>query len=541
MCPHDTEGDARYAARDTSGERDAEQSSASVRFHFLARIPFSLPFSVSLCHLSDLRGLLLSLPLCERASPAIRSTRLTALDSTQQNPPSQPEHDPYAALREPNYRYFAGGWVLASMGLQMQGTALAWEIYDKTKNPLALGFVSLSRAFPVLLLALPAGQIVDLLDRRKILIFTQIAFALASILLTLGSYHNVPVAWMYLLVALTGCARVFNGPSRSSLLPQIVRPEHFHNAVTWNSGVFQFSATLGPLAAGGLISLSALYGMGKDSAGIAHGVAWPVYAIAGVSCLWFALGCTMVRPYPDLVSKENKSGSISVRQAISPSILLPGILEGARHVWREKTVFGALALDLLAVLLGGATALMPVYAKDILHVGPVGLGALKAAPFVGALVVALLLAHRKPFERAGRNLLLCVAGFGACTIGFGFSTSFWLSIALLFTLGALDGVSVVIRHVLVSVRTPDRLRGRVSAVNSVFIESSNELGGFESGLVARLFTPLISVVSGGIGTIIVVIGMAFWLPELRRLGRLEMPKAEVEEAIEEEEEVKASA
>lgn len=426
------------------------------------------------------------------------------------------------------------------MGLQMQGTALGWEIYERTHDPLALGYVSLSRALPVLLLALPAGQIVDLLDRRRILLATQAAFALASVLLCLGSAMNVSVWLMYVLVGLTGCARVFNGPSRSSLLPQIVRPEHFHNAVTWNSGVFQLSAMLGPLAAGAMIWYSAHLGMGKDASGVARGVAWPVYAFAGLSCLWFAIGCSFVRPYPDLVSKQNRHKGGSVIAAIRPSVLLPGMLEGARHVWREKTVFGALALDLFAVLLGGATALMPVYARDILHVGPVGLGALKAAPFIGALVIALVLAHRKPFQHAGRTLLICVALFGACTIVFGLSTSFWLSIAMLISLGAVDGVSVVIRHVLVSVRTPDHLRGRVSAVNSVFIESSNELGGFESGLVANLFSPVISVVSGGIGTILVVLAMAWSLPELRRLGRLETPKVEVEEAIEEEDAVKSS-
>jgi MFS family permease len=433
---------------------------------------------------------------------------------------STPKHDPYAALREPNYRYFASGWVLASMGLQMQGTALAWEVYEKTHDALSLGFVGLARALPVLVLALPAGQIVDLVDRRKVLIGTQIAFALASVLLTLGSYHQVSVWWIYVLVALTGCARVFNGPSRSSLLPQIVRPENFHNAVTWNSSVFQLSAVLGPVAAGGMIWWSGQLGMGKDGAG----VAWPVYVVAGIGCLVFAVGCTQVRPYER--TEMHASGSGSLLRAIQPRLLLPGMLEGARHVWREKTVFGALALDLFAVLLGGATALMPVYAKDILHVGPVGLGALKSAPFVGALLMALVLAHRPPFAKSGRALLLSVAGFGACTIAFGISTSFWLSIGLLFALGALDSISVVIRHVLVTVRTPDHVRGRVSAVNSVFIESSNELGGFESGLVAKLFTPVISVVAGGIGTIIVVVGMAWWVPELLRLGKLEPPRAE---------------
>jgi MFS family permease len=205
---------------------------------------------------------------------------------------------------------------------------------------------------------------------------------------------------------------------------------------------------------------------------------------------------------------------------VRPSVLMPGILEGVRHIRRERAVLGAIALDLFAVLLGGATALMPVYAKDILHAGPVGLGALRAAPYVGALLVAFALAHRSPWRRAGPALLWCVALFGAFTVAFGLSTNLWLSLAMLAALGAVDNVSVVIRHVLVAVRTPNHLRGRVSAVNSVFIECSNEVGGFESGLVARLVGPVFSVVSGGVGTILVVLATALWLPELRRLGRL---------------------
>lgn len=464
--------------------------------------------------------------------------------STPPTKPSTPpnaiaKHDPYAALREPNYRAFATGWSLASMGLQMQGAALGWEVYQRTHDPFSLGLVSLARALPVILLALPAGQIVDLLDRRKILISTQVAFALASAALAIGSALHASIAWTYALVALTGCARVFNGPSRSSLLPQIVRPEHFQNAVTWNTGFFQFSATVGPLAAGGLLWLSAKLKMSVDGSGAAHAVAWPIYAFTSVSCLVFAASCLSIRPYADLIVKDAKRASMTAFDAIRPSVLVPGILEGVRHVWREKTVFGALVLDLMAVLLGGATALMPVYA-EILNAGPIGYGALRAAPFVGAFVISLVLAHRKPFAHAGRTLLLCVAGFGACTIGFGLSTNLILSIALLFTLGALDGVSVVIRHVLVSVRTPDHLRGRVNAVNSVFIESSNELGGFESGLVAKFFGPVFSVVSGGIGTLLVVLLVAWRLPELRTLKRLDTPKPAVEEAIEEEDEVKGS-
>ncbi|MBI1825499.1 MAG: MFS transporter [Planctomycetes bacterium] len=395
--------------------------------------------------------------------------------------------------------------------------ALAWEIYERTSDPLSLGIVGLARALPTVLLALPAGRIVDLIDRRKVLITTQMGFVISALMLVLGS-----IAWgngwlgtgpwgvrtMYLLIALTGCARVFNGPSRASLLPLIipggVDGPIFHNAVTWNSGVFQFSAMAGPLIAGAMIWIT--------------GVAWPVYLMSAVACLWFAATASLIRFHEDRHSYSHAKPSL--RDAIRPSSLLPGMLEGVRHVRRERMVFAAITLDLFAVLLGGATALMPVYAKEILHVGPVGLGALKAAPFVGALLMAVVLAYRQQFQKAGSALLWSVACFGICTIIFGISKSFVLSLVMLGTLGAVDNISVVIRHVLVSVRTPDHLRGRVSAVNSVFIECSNELGGFESGLVAKLFGAVTSVVSGGIGTILVVLGMMFWIPELRRLGRI---------------------
>jgi hypothetical protein len=236
-------------------------------------------------------------------------------------------------------------------------------------------------------------------------------------------------------------------------------------------------------------------------------------------CLWFACTSILV-DLPQEIDHPHPSIKTVLRMA-RPSVILPGMLEGVRHVWREQVVLGAIALDLFAVLLGGATALMPIYADKILHVDAVGFGALRAAPYVGALLMALVLAQRPPFRRAGPALLWSVAAFGLCTIVFGLSTNVWLSLAVLALAGAVDNVSVVIRHVLVSVRTPDRLRGRVSAVNSVFIESSNELGAFESGLLAGLFGPVVSVVSGGIGTMVVVLGTAIWLPALRRLGRLD--------------------
>lgn len=413
-------------------------------------------------------------------------------------------HQPYAALKSPNYRRFALGYVLSACGLQMLGTAVGWEIYERTGDALHLGYAGLARALPVLVLALPAGHLIDRLSRKRVLVMTQIGMGVAAAVLAAASY-TVPMedargVWaMYVALVLMGCARSFNGPSRSSLLPAIVGPRDFHNAVTWNSGIFQLSSTVGPILAGLMIAW--------------WGGAWPVYLACAVTCFVFAVTASALRPRARAPLPAGGRGSM---------------LSGASHVWREKTILGTITLDLFAVLLGGATALLPVYAKDILKVGPEGLGLLRASPYVGSFVMAIVLAHRPPFKRAGRTLLLSVAGFGACTIVFGFcgefgrAAGFAVALASLGVAGAMDSISVVVRHVLVQVRTPDHLRGRVSAVNSVFIESSNELGAFESGLVARFFGPVFSVVSGGIGTLVVVGAVALALPQLRRLGRLEL-------------------
>lgn len=437
------------------------------------------------------------------------------------------EHDPYAALRVPDYRRFAGGWVIASMGLQMQGMALGWEIYERTHSAFHLGIVGLCRALPVIALALPAGQIVDSLNRKTVLIWTQIAFAIVSAGIAAASFFEADLVWMYVLVVVSGCARVFNGPSRASLLPQIIPagpdgrtdPNIFHNAVTWNSGMFHLSAVAGPMLGGLIIDWMLHAAPARPPGQSITAAAWPVYAFTCVGCLLFAASACFMRPRPH----RRPEGRLSLGN------LRLGMLEGARHVWREKTILGAITLDLFAVLLGGATALMPVYAKDILHVGPQGLGALRAAPYLGAVLMALALAHRPPFERAGRAMLWSVAGYGACIIVFGLSRSFLLSLLVLLLSGMLDNISVVVRHVLVQMRTPEHLRGRVSAVNSVFIESSNELGAFRAGSMAVLMARILgastlgavaSVVAGGFGTILVVAGVAAWLPEVRRLGRL---------------------
>lgn len=420
------------------------------------------------------------------------------------SPPLQPPHQPYAALRSPNYRRFACGYLLSACGLQMLGTAIGWELYEQTGSALDLGLAGLARALPVILLALPAGYIIDHLSRRRVLVTTQVAMGLAAGLLTLASAliedKTLHVWSIYVMLFVMGCARSFNGPSRASLLPEIIGPDDFHNAVTWNSGLFQFASTVGPIVAGLMIAWTK--------------AAWPVYAVCAGTCFVFALTASTLRPRAVAVAR----GPISFR----------GMTAGAGHVWREKAILGTITLDLFAVLLGGATALMPVYAKDILKVGPEGLGLLRASPYVGAFVMALVLAHLPPFKKAGRTLLLSVAGFGVCTILFGYcglfpeGVAFLVALGSLLVAGALDNISVVVRHVLVQVRTPNHLRGRVSSVNSVFIESSNELGAFESGLVAKFFGPVFSVVSGGIGTLVVVAAIALAFPGLRRLGTLEL-------------------
>ncbi len=427
---------------------------------------------------------------CRRYAPPIHMPDA----ATPEN--AEAPHDAYAALRIPNYRLFASGFLLSSTGLQMLGTAVGWEMYERTGDPLKLGWIGVARALPVVLLALPAGHLIDTLDRKKVLIATQTLFAVVIAGLCYASYVQAPIWITYLLLTLSGCARVFNGPSRATLLPLIVPKQDFHNATTWNSGVFQLSAVSGPVIAGLMLA--------------EYGQAWPVYATTAAACLLFAVLAIRLSPRESVRNTEPFS--------------MESLTAGLGHLWNEKNILAAITLDLFAVLLGGATALLPVYAKDILHGDAALLGYLRAAPYVGAFLMALWLAHRPPMRRAGAALLWSVAAFGAGMIVFGLSRNVWLSLAALFFSGAVDNVSVVIRHVLVQVRTPEHLRGRVSSVNSVFIECSNELGGFESGLVAKFLGPVFSVVSGGIGTLLVVLGVAMAIPQIRRLNRLEEPK-----------------
>ncbi len=401
-------------------------------------------------------------------------------------------HDAYAALRYRDCRLLLGGSLLAAMGRNMLAVALGWELYERTHSAMALGWVGLIQALPVILLAMPAGHLADHCNRRRIVMVTQVALSLLSLGLAAVSWQGAPVPWMYALLLAGSTAQAFKGAAAAALLPQTVPEEHFSNAITWKSSSFQIASVAGP-ALGGL--LVAWWG---GAAG--------VYLLDAVIGLVYALGTAVMRtPNPAAPAEE---------------ITWRSLAAGFRFVWQTKVILATLSLDLFAVLLGGATMLLPIYARDILHVGPAGLGWLRAAPAVGAFLMAVVLAHRPPLRHSGRAMLWAVAGFGAATVGFGLSTHFWLSLGLLVLTGALDNISVVVRHSLVQLLTPDAMRGRVSAVNNVFISSSNELGAFESGLVAAWFGAVASVVSGGVGAILAVLITARVWPEIRRLGAL---------------------
>ena len=401
-------------------------------------------------------------------------------------------HDPFAALRFRDYRLFMIARLFSLMGYQMQGVAIGWELYERTGSALVLGVVGLIQVLPIIALTLPAGHVADQFDRKRTVVLTSMMLALCSVGLAILSYTEGSLLLIYTCLLLSGVARAFNKPSSDALLPQLVPLDIFGNAATWNSSGFQLASVLGPALGGLVIAVQ------KSAIG-----AYVLAAILGFAC---SILIAMI------------AGRQSVRTIEAPS--LKSLAAGFKFVWYNQVIFAAITLDLFAVLLGGAITLLPIFAKDILDVGPTGLGWLRAAPSLGALVMAFTLASLPPLQRAGRTLLVAVAGFGVVTIIFGLSQSFWLSLLMLTLSGAFDNISAVIRNTLVQVRTPDHLRGRVSAINSVFISSSNELGGFESGFVAALFGPVASVVSGGIGTIAVVLAVAIIWPQLRDLGSL---------------------
>jgi len=423
------------------------------------------------------------------------------------------EHDPYSALRIGLFRNYLIASSLVSMGTAAQGLAIGWEVYDRTGEALSLGLVGLVQAIPMLLFTLPAGYLADVYDRRKLMMLSLAGATLTSLGLAAFSYHELSVNWMYGLLFLDATMLRMGGPARSAIMPLLVPEEEFENAVKWRTSLQQITGIGGP-ALGGFI--------------IAYNIQ-AAYVLSAVSSLAFIVF---------LFGMQLPAAPRSARGQ-----MIEQVAEGLRFVWNKKILLGASSLDLFAVLLGGAVYLLPIFAREIVDLAPVGLepeealGWLRAAPAAGACVMALLMAHLPPMQKAGRTLLLCVAGFGAATIVFGLSQNFWLSMAMLALTGAFDNVSMVVRHVVSQMSTPNHMRGRVSAVNSIFIGSSNEIGGFESGLVAQLYNPVVSVVSGGIGTLVVVLAWSGLFPSLRTLGSL----AELSAQRKKEEEAAKSA
>ncbi|HEY8211460.1 MAG TPA: MFS transporter [Myxococcaceae bacterium] len=384
--------------------------------------------------------------------------------------------------------------LLLTVGVQMQGTAMAWYVYDLTHRPLDLGLVGLAQFLPAVSLALVTGHAADRFERQRILLWCFGALSLcAALFFALARSGSHSLAPVYVVLALVGTARAFAGPAAQSFLPHLVPEGHLARGVAYGASVFQVAQIAGP-ALGGV-----LYGLA--------GRATPVFGASTAFILVSAACIAAVRA---------RTGRMEARAASWPLLV-----EGIRYVWRQKVILGSISMDLFAVLLGGAVALLPIYARDILHTGPWGLGVLRSAPAVGAGAMAILLGTRPLRRRAGPLMLGCVALFGAGTIVFGLSQSVWLSVMSLAVIGAADMVGVVVRITLVQLGTPPAMRGRVSAVNSVFIGASNELGEFESGVTAAWLGAVPAVVVGGIGTLVVVGLWSVLFPELRRIDRLE--------------------
>lgn len=454
---------------------------------------------------------------------AARSGRPTTAEGTLERPPGK--HDPYAAFRFRAFSFYTAGNLISVIGRLMFIVAVEWEIYARTHSATALGLVGLVIASPVVLLSLPAGHIADRFPRKRIVLVTQAASAICSLALAFVSWHHLAIpSWtvlragnhflysiasvferhtyfhfddlsiplIYLILLIAAIARTFGWAARASYFPQLVPRDVFANAVTWNSSTFQIGSVVGP-AIGGLLIVRAGFPF--------------IYALDAACALSFFL---LVLPI-----RSSDRGSSSERNAWR------SLKEGLQFVLSKKVVLATITLDMFAVFLGGATALLPIFADQILHCGPIGLGWMRAAPGIGAFIMALVIAYLPPMKHAGKTLLWCVTGFGAATIIFGLSHYLWLSLAMLFLTGVFDSVSVVVRHTLLQLVTPDSMRGRISAVNNIFIGTSNELGALESGLTAALFGPIISVVAGGVGTILVVLGVSWKWPETRKIGALD--------------------
>src|ERR1700683_358740 len=414
-----------------------------------------------------------------------------------------------AAFTHPGFVLFQIARFLIVAAVEMQAVAVGWQVYEITKRPLDLGYVGLAQFLPAILLFPVSGHASDRFERRHVLSACYGGYAVCfALLLALVQRAGHSVHSIYVVLILIGVVRSFNSTASRSILPQLVPGEHFPNAVAWNASIFQAATILGPSFGG--ILYAAFHGPSV------------VYVVAMLTAIGATISSFRIKPEVKARPREPLS--------------FKTVFAGLHYIWRKKLILGAISLDLFAVLLGGGVALVPVYAREILHTGPWGLGLLRTAPGVGAAVMAVALAHRPLRGRAGPTLLWSVAGCGICTILFGVSTSLVLSLLSLIFLGAADMVSVIIRATLVQLRTPDEMRGRVMAVDMVFIGTSNELGKFESGLTAQWVGTRPAVLLGGVGTLVVIALWSWKFPELRRAGELSGIKSVSEEASEEAEE-----
>ena len=408
-------------------------------------------------------------------------------------------HDaPHAALRYRDFRLFQVARLTSVLSSEMMAVAVAWQVYSITHRALSLGYVGLAQFLPSFALFLAAGHAVDRFDRRRLLQVVQFSYALIIGGLLLYTLHgSQAVGPIYAILVVQGVARALGAPAGQAFMPELVPEHHFANAVTWGSSTFMIATIIGP-GLGGL--LYAWLG----------GAAW-VYAAAVLGYL-ISFGFT--------TAIRRRTGRLEPRGAS-----LDTVLAGFRYVWAHQIILGSISLDLFAVLLGGAVALLPIFASDVLHAGVRGLGLLRAAPSAGAMIMALVLMFRPLKRHAGALMLVCVAIFGAATVAFGLSRNLGLSLVLMLIVGASDMVSVVVRQTLVQIKTPNHMRGRVSAVNMLFIGTSNEFGEFESGITAQWLGAVRATVLGGIGTLIIVSLWARLFPELRQVQSLRSPQS----------------
>lgn len=403
--------------------------------------------------------------------------------------------DAYAALRITDFRRFISARFFLTLAVQMQSVIVGWQIYQLTHDALSLGMIGIAEAIPYISVALFAGHVADRVDRKKIILLSNMIYFICAVglLFISTSFHHVLAEFgtlpIYFIIFITGLARGFISPAQNALSAQLVPRELFGNASTWNSVIWQIAAVTGP-AIGGLI-----YGF----AGV--GPAYSVVAVLSAFSLIFFYFIKK-KPMPEQTKEE------TIWQSLS---------SGIKFVFENQIILSAISLDMFAVFFGGAVSVLPIFADQVLHTGAEGLGLLRAAPAVGAIFMSLWQAHKPMFKYAGRNLLICVFGFGVSMIIFALSKNFYLTLFILMLSGAFDNVSVIIRATIIQIYTPDEMRGRVSSVNGIFIGSSNELGSFESGIAAKLMGLIPSVIFGGSMTLVIVAAVRSLAPKLRKL------------------------